>query len=320
MERNKAIDIAKGIGIVAVVWGHLNQSCPIKDEIYLFHMPLFFMLSGYLFNDYNKGFPEFIKKKFKAYIIPYLFFFIIVELSFIILYTATGRSDQIFLSLGFIFEPYGVARPLWFFISIFWVQLIYYLICKYISSEKQKLMVSSACIIIGYVLYKTNVHIPLFIDSSLSMVFYFHIGKMLNKNNFVEIKIPKIVLIFFLGIMFFYLAIIHNIIVDIRINKLGNDLALSVLSGTSGSMIILIVSKYINKIKYASNILSYLGRNLLVIFSLHMLCFEIVKYLWTFSPLENAKYWEGLKMTVFGILFSLIIALPLKKIAPFVFK
>lgn len=48
MERNKKVlkrldymDIAKGIGIIAVVWAHSNG--PLSDYMYQFHMPLFFL-------------------------------------------------------------------------------------------------------------------------------------------------------------------------------------------------------------------------------------------------------------------------------------
>ena len=45
------IDIAKGITIILVIIGHLNVKWFPKldiviNEIYTFHMPLFFMLSG----------------------------------------------------------------------------------------------------------------------------------------------------------------------------------------------------------------------------------------------------------------------------------
>ena len=41
------IDALKGIGIVAVVAGHVWTRGPVRDAIYLVHMPLFFILSGY---------------------------------------------------------------------------------------------------------------------------------------------------------------------------------------------------------------------------------------------------------------------------------
>lgn len=42
-------DIAKGIGILLVVMGHLGIPPMLSNAIYLFHMPLFFILSGLLF-------------------------------------------------------------------------------------------------------------------------------------------------------------------------------------------------------------------------------------------------------------------------------
>lgn len=42
------VDVARGIGIVAVVAGHAAPPGTIRDVMYSFHMPLFFILSGWL--------------------------------------------------------------------------------------------------------------------------------------------------------------------------------------------------------------------------------------------------------------------------------
>lgn len=45
------IDIAKGLGIIFVVMGHSDN--PVAQKYFFwFHMPLFFIISGYLFNVY----------------------------------------------------------------------------------------------------------------------------------------------------------------------------------------------------------------------------------------------------------------------------
>ena len=50
-ERKKYIDIAKGIGILLVLIGHIDWGNYIlTNTIYSFHMPLFMMVSGYLFH------------------------------------------------------------------------------------------------------------------------------------------------------------------------------------------------------------------------------------------------------------------------------
>lgn len=42
------VDVARGIGILAVVIGHVWTRGPLRDAMYSFHMPLFFLLSGLL--------------------------------------------------------------------------------------------------------------------------------------------------------------------------------------------------------------------------------------------------------------------------------
>lgn len=46
-QRLAAFDIAKGIGIILVILGHSPLPSPIGKYIYGFHMPLFFIISGY---------------------------------------------------------------------------------------------------------------------------------------------------------------------------------------------------------------------------------------------------------------------------------
>ena len=48
MERDDNIDIIRGILIVLVVLGHYGEGL-LHDVIFLFHMPVFLILSGYLF-------------------------------------------------------------------------------------------------------------------------------------------------------------------------------------------------------------------------------------------------------------------------------
>ena len=48
--RYEYIDITKGIGILLVVWAHILLVGWTHRFIYAFHMPLFFFMSGYLFN------------------------------------------------------------------------------------------------------------------------------------------------------------------------------------------------------------------------------------------------------------------------------
>ena len=48
MKRNETVDIIKGLGIFLVVLAH--SGFPLSQTVYLFHMPVFLMASGYCFN------------------------------------------------------------------------------------------------------------------------------------------------------------------------------------------------------------------------------------------------------------------------------
>lgn len=72
------VDILKGIGIVFVVYGHF-YSGTLRDAIFLFHMPLFFILSGYLFKPRSQ-LVEYAGSKASHLLVPYFSFLIIIYL------------------------------------------------------------------------------------------------------------------------------------------------------------------------------------------------------------------------------------------------
>ncbi len=84
------IDVAKGIAIILVVIGHLPRDIMRENNIlinfiyqwiYIFHMPLFFFLSGYLTKKYiNKNKSKYITNKVKKMLIPWIFYNIIIYL------------------------------------------------------------------------------------------------------------------------------------------------------------------------------------------------------------------------------------------------
>lgn len=62
--RDRRIDFLKGFGIILVVLGHIQIPDILKSWLYLFHMPLFFALSGCVYKENrNKTINEFVKEK-----------------------------------------------------------------------------------------------------------------------------------------------------------------------------------------------------------------------------------------------------------------
>ena len=72
------VDIAKGIGIILVVIGHMVKGNGIVGQsIWAFHMPLFFFLSG-MFMRPTELFISLIAKKARSLLLPCLSFSIII--------------------------------------------------------------------------------------------------------------------------------------------------------------------------------------------------------------------------------------------------
>lgn len=69
------LDTAKGLGILMVVWAHVMLVGASHKLIYAFHMPLFFFISGLLFNkDKFESVGQFLKQRARRLFIPYILY------------------------------------------------------------------------------------------------------------------------------------------------------------------------------------------------------------------------------------------------------
>ena len=73
------VDVARGVGIVAVVVGHVWTRGPLRDAVYSFHMPLFFLLSGLLSRPQAHG--AFALRQFGSQMRPYAAFLTLLILA-----------------------------------------------------------------------------------------------------------------------------------------------------------------------------------------------------------------------------------------------
>lgn len=92
MQREQWIDVFRGIGIVLVVWGHVYGGYSF-DLIFLFHMPLFFFISGYLFRPVG-DIAAFARRKAIQLLIPYAVFLLAIHIPLAIDLFANKPHDQ----------------------------------------------------------------------------------------------------------------------------------------------------------------------------------------------------------------------------------
>lgn len=88
-DRLEWVDVARGVGIIAVVAGHVWTTGALREAVYSFHMPLFFILSGYL----SRPQPplQFTLRQLSGQMRPYAAFLAVLVLADQIIETARGK-------------------------------------------------------------------------------------------------------------------------------------------------------------------------------------------------------------------------------------
>ena len=221
-----------------VVYGHLVN--PIHREIFLFHMPLFFLLSGYFFST-EKGWTTFIKDKIRKLIYPFCCFYF---LSFLFrlciekgnLYESfcVGIYDEV--SRQFI----SINTPLWFLLALFDI--------GYESAMHERYTIipflSQACM--GYI--------------------FFRIGYWLKMKNTLKKKVS--IFAISLLILGYGIGVTFNVTTDLFLLKMDSNYLLFFIPALCGSLLITYLSKYLQNKRY-TDWLSYLGKNSLLIMCVH---------------------------------------------------
>ena len=127
--RDKTLDIAKGLCIIFMVVGHSGCPTYLRDFIYMFHMPCFFFISGWLLNDeYLQDLKRGLYRKIKGTYIPYVKWMLIFLLfhnvfASIHIYENSYSWQTFMVGILRAFTMTG-REPLlggfWFLVSLFW--------------------------------------------------------------------------------------------------------------------------------------------------------------------------------------------------------
>lgn len=133
--RIDCFDIAKGIGILLVIFGHLSTDEQFaRNFVYAFHMPVFFFVSG-LFAKEKSAFSECLKKSARTLYVPFAFA-IAVDAAIIFAKKLVGSGLDIkdflfsFAIAAAGFKDPALNTPVWFLLSLMVIRLIFCLISQ----------------------------------------------------------------------------------------------------------------------------------------------------------------------------------------------
>ncbi len=257
-KRNTIIDFAKGLAIVLMLADHIIKT---GSFITSFHMPLFFILSGYFFK--NIPFKEYLVKKAKGLLIPYMILNIIA-LIFVIIRDRNNFDISEFGAkiIRILLGCDGLSLG-WFLIALFLASIIYWLVYKLFWNNK--LMYAAILVILTYLgwyagsLFETRIYQW---DVALVCVIFLAVGH-LYKEYSKELSTWIKILLLIVSIVIWVIDIINGgIVLSLRIY---HDFPVCVIGAIAGTYVVLNVCKYLDKIPIVNTYFRFMGQNTLLI-------------------------------------------------------
>ena len=204
--RNRMIDNLKGIGILLMILGHSSPPSFLYNFIYTFHMPIFFIVSGYLFN--KKLITDVIQRNIRKILIPYFFTLLIitpisfyrygVDWFFTILFT-----KNVLPVCGFNWE--GLTGPLWFLLAFSNSLIIVSILRKTGNIVFEIMILLSLFEICTFITEKYFMVFPFQIFQSIGGALFIYVGIICRSNDVMDLinRIDKrILLIISIAVLF----------------------------------------------------------------------------------------------------------------------
>lgn len=273
------LNIARGIGILLVVLGHSLSAFPDESEgiaevfrtiIYLIHMPLFFVIAGFLFEKnkakYRKmGIKKYVTSKFVVFMIPYITFSILIaaiaaisirieSLNFIAnkLNFSEGSCIEIVKSIILYINP--IDDHLWFSYVMFIVLVLSFFLLKF---DERVL----SFVFYGMYILTFYINFPEIIWKIFRYILIFHAGRMIYKRKNWLDQMQAL----FAMLVFAIATVCYLVLKNDSIGLMG---VFKPIAEISSSLLITKLSMYLESTKM-NDILNYIGKKSYAIYLMH---------------------------------------------------
>lgn len=263
--RNSLLDVYRGVLILFVLLGHTaNIPESLKVFIYSFHMPAFFILSGYLFNQSKPASLRLvneIKTSFVRLIVPAWLMGLLCSIPFLFLYFNGGISSVTFLT-----KLYGtltgypnismtfLSTPLWFLFVLFSVNLIAILGRRFFNRSFPFYLLFLGCAGLVLSVYVRGV-VPFNFFVSLTCCLFFSFGLIIRRIK-VEQKMVLTFDVFMVVIFIYYTMSYVPDRMDISQNIIGSDgrILINLIISIFGANTVFVFCKYLSFVRESNHI------------------------------------------------------------------
>ncbi len=334
------IDICRAIAIVLVIIGHsLGNYWPgnFGNFIFAVHLPIFFVLSGYLYKP--KSFSYRFKTGIKTLIIPYITT-VIIEIIIVCFVKVFPNNKLLFSRIGSIkgillaaaygsgsqsVTPFKTFIPwigaIWFLLAFFWGSLIFNQIMKLTFKKYDllsKLVICSVLSLSGYYLSKI-ITLPMSFNSALGSMLFFFAGYLIKKYKRVFDNLPFYIYL----VLFASWAYVSTLGLFSIENMMAPNIILNLMSSVADCLCLIKISMIIdtwlikkNKYRFRQEIL-LVGSGSLAILCFHLIDLDNIS-VWIIllkKLSNNVPYWFAI---VVGNTYRIILAYLVVKIVTFV--
>lgn len=289
MKHWKYLDVARGIGLLLVIISH---SCGLSPYLINYYIPLFFVVSGYLYKP-GRSYGENMAHKAKRLLVPYFGYSVLL----LVFYRAIGRTWQETgrSALGVLYSRYclfdttthqdnvflfTVANgAMWYLTAFFAASLVYHLVIDRCLSDR-KFLIGTLIVLtaITMALADIPVLLPWSIDLACVGTIFMIAGTLLGRAQFFEKKwnIPLIAAVF----VIYILTSCLDPGINMSIREYGIYGAFSVpffiIVGLTGSLLCIWFGKLIENTA-PGRFIAYVGKNTIFLLAFHIFALEVVE-------------------------------------------
>lgn len=292
-KRTGWIDLCKAMAIYCMVLGHTGTSEKMMTVIHAFHMPVFFILSGYCFNEIkNSDLWQLTRKRFKTLIIPYFVFGTGLFLFWdVVLYVMHRQPEMRSLSnlltsiLWNNTDASAFSVIQWFLPCLFMAEILFASLVKITGGRIFVVFGGITFLsVIGYMIpYVTDQRLPWALDCALMASAFYGLGWIMKKIQILDrlrilkghkaVSLIAVIVITAAAV----LLVFRNGAVNMRTVTYGNYF-LYIFNAVVCSSILIVLSMLLDWIANGNTIckfLEWIGRNTLIVLMLNMTCIKV---------------------------------------------
>lgn len=327
------VDIAKGIGIMLVIMGHIEYDyVPFCGSV---HIPLFFILSGYLYDidkAQDRTYKEQTARRVKRLLIPYFIYNMILYVKYLLKLVLSHTFTMKLGVQGFLGFVYSSALlyknvpaeenfegfvfgngPLWFLTAMAVSSVIFYFVIYFVLNHKfgwAGIIVSSLvlCVLSNTLCRVLPVYLPWSVEVALLGTVFMLMGMCLRKYRVIE-RTEKQYWLPVVCVLLFALLHYLNGPANLALQDYGRFMSVYLVLGLLGTVVVLWASCRLARSQAINKAISYVGQNTLIILAFHMTCISMLVSVLGKLHLAELTEWGGFFVISFavGLFGSLIL-------------